>query len=94
MTETSGVGMYSAKLFISRSRSSIGVRPAAFTSFKSGSEIMPSGRTGTVRLIASFFHTPIWSTSSGPIRYPSRLETVLPFAVLPFDVLPFGAWRP
>src|SRR5215470_16180639 len=37
-------------------------------SLRSGSEIMPSGRTGVVRLIAGLFHTAMSSTSSGPMR--------------------------
>ena len=37
-------------------------------SLTSGSEIMPSGRTGTTRLSSGFFHTWTSSTSSGPIR--------------------------
>ena len=68
VTETSGLGMYSPSFLVRRSRSSIGVRPAASTSFTSGSDTMPSGRTGTVRLMASFFHTEICSVSSGPMR--------------------------
>ena len=67
-TETSGCGMYSARRCMSRSRSSMGVRPAASTSLSSGSEILPSGRMGAVRLIASLFHTETWTTSSGPMR--------------------------
>src|SRR6185503_21388125 len=69
ITDTSGDGTYSAS-FLSRTlRSWFGVRPAAWTSLTSGSEIFPSGRTGTVRLIALLFHTEISSMSSGPIRY-------------------------
>src|SRR5437867_4595832 len=70
LTETSGWGMYSASRRVSSSRSSMGVRPAAWTSLSRGSEIFPSGRTGAVRLTASLLHTETWSTSSGPIRYP------------------------
>src|SRR2546428_304418 len=54
---------------MSTSRSSRGARPAACTSLSSGSEILPSGRTGMVRLMAVLFHTAISSRSSGPIRY-------------------------
>src|SRR5439155_18690711 len=54
---------------MSTSRSWGGVTPAACTSLSSGSEILPSGRTGTVRLMAGLFHTAISSRSSGPIRY-------------------------
>jgi len=67
MTDTSGVGMYSASFFASASRSCIGVRPAACTSLRSGSEIFPSGRTGTARLMAVLFHTATSRRSSGPI---------------------------
>src|SRR5262245_35630666 len=61
--------MYSVSRLVSSSRSCIGVRPAAWTSFSSGSEIMPSGRTGAVRLSGGLFHTEISSRSSGPMRY-------------------------
>src|SRR2546425_7620503 len=54
---------------MSTSRSWGGVRPAACTSLSSGSEILPSGRTGMVRLMAGLFHTATSSTSSGPILY-------------------------
>ena len=37
-------------------------------SLTSGSEIMPSGRTGTTRLRSLFFHTCTSSMSSGPMR--------------------------
>ena len=57
ITETWGEGTNSAKRLASAWRSSWGVRPAAGTSFSSGSEIMPSGRTGTTRLKASLFQT-------------------------------------
>ena len=69
ITETSGLGMYSASFFVRTSRSSSVVSPAATTSFRRGSEILPSGLTGTVRVIASFFHTEMSSMSSGPILY-------------------------
>ena len=46
----------------------MGVNPAALTSSSSGREIIPSGLTGTMRLMASFFQTLIERTSSGPIR--------------------------
>src|SRR6185436_6538126 len=38
-------------------------------SLTSGSDTLPSGRTGTVRLNSGFFQTEISSTSSGPIWY-------------------------
>jgi hypothetical protein len=57
LTDTSGCGMYSARRRVTSSRSSMGVRPAACTSLSSGSEIFPSGRTGTIRLTASLLHT-------------------------------------
>jgi hypothetical protein len=47
--------------------SSIEVRPAACTSFNNGSDIFPSGRTGTEREISFSFQTSIRSTSCGPI---------------------------
>src|SRR5882672_10342146 len=72
MTETSGAGTYSASFFARPSRSCMGVRPL---SFRRGSEILPSGRTGTVRLIVVLFHTPISRTSSGPILYSPSIST-------------------
>ena len=54
----------------------MGVRPAACTSLSRGSEILPSGRTGAVRLTASLLHTETCSTSSGPMRYPGRSAAV------------------
>ena len=36
-------------------------------SCRSGIEILPSGRTGSVRESDSFFHTEICSMSSGPM---------------------------
>jgi len=36
-------------------------------SLTSGSDTLPSGRTGTVRLNSWFFHTEMSKTSSGPI---------------------------
>jgi len=49
------------------------------TSLMSGSEILPSGRTGTVRLSVSFFHTETSSMSSAPIRYVSGAVVWLAF---------------
>jgi len=68
ITEISGAGMKTRNFCKSSARSSIGVRPPTCTSLIKGSEMAPSGRTGTVRLTASFFHTEISITSSGPIR--------------------------
>src|SRR6266581_3824912 len=68
-TETVAAGMYSVSAFVRWSRNSIGVNPAAWTSFSSGTEIFPSGRTGTVRVISVLFHTATSRTSSGPITY-------------------------
>src|SRR5262245_49587543 len=70
-TVTAGEGTNSASFWARTLRSSIGVKPAAMMSSMSGSEIIPSGRTGRTRLIGSFFQTLIDSTSSGPIRYSS-----------------------
>ena len=68
-TETAGVGRYSVSAFVNVSRSCIGVRPAAITSFSSGREIFPSGRTGTVRVSSGLSHTAMSRTSSGPMTY-------------------------
>src|SRR6185436_19098536 len=72
MTETSGDGMYSDSFVVSRSRSSVGVSPAATMSLTNGSETLPSGRTGTVRLSSTFFQTEMSRTSSGPIWNSTR----------------------
>src|SRR5882724_2753234 len=69
MTETSGEGIYSASFFVRSSRSCIGLRPATCKSLSSGSEILPSGRTGTARLRAALSDTAMSRTSSGPILY-------------------------
>src|SRR6267142_2721929 len=69
ITETVAAEIYSVNTFVRWSRNSVGVRPAACTSFNSGSEIFPSGRTGTVRVISVLFHTATSRTSSGPITY-------------------------
>src|SRR5262245_3049283 len=73
MIETSGAGMNSDRSLVRWARSSAGVNPAACTSLTRGSEILPSGLTGTDRLIASLRQTEISSTSSGPIRYDSPM---------------------
>src|SRR5437667_8053851 len=70
MTDTSGAEMYLANLLVRSSLSCLGVRPAACTSSSSGSEILPSGRTGTVRLIPVLFHTVTSRMSSAPMVYP------------------------
>src|SRR5690606_39118963 len=51
------------------SATDIGVRPPADTSPTSGTEIMPSGRTGTVTESSGFRQTLTWIWSSTPIRY-------------------------
>src|SRR3989442_9222939 len=69
ITETSGDGRYTARRSVNCARSSPGVRPAAWMSLTSGSDILPSGRTGIVRQSSGqFFHTRMSSRSSGPIR--------------------------
>jgi len=47
---------------------SMGVSPAACTSFSKGIEIMPSARTGRVAVRSGSFQTLTCSVSSGPIR--------------------------
>ena len=44
------------------------VRPDGKISLPLLNDVQAAGLTGTPRLIASFFHTEICSTSSGPIR--------------------------
>src|SRR6185503_3058003 len=47
-------------------------------SLTSGSDILPSGLTGTVRhKSGQFFHTVMSRTSSGPIRYSFDMSTAL-----------------
>jgi hypothetical protein len=58
--------MYSTSLAMSEARSWDGVSAAACTSLSSGSEILPSGRTGTVTVV--LFQTAMSRTSSMPIR--------------------------
>ncbi len=62
------MGTNSARRCVISCRSSTAVSPAARMSLTSGSEIMPSGRTGTTRLSSSFFQTCTSRTSSGPMR--------------------------
>ena len=71
-----GVGGWAGAV-VSADRSSIGVSPPACTSWTSGSEILPSGRTGTVRLKSVLLHTAISITSSSrtPARSPSTLRS-------------------
>src|SRR5262245_11744040 len=58
-------------------------------SLTSGSDTLPSGRTGTVRLNSGFFQTEISSTSSGPIRYADASSSGV--GVLPATGLTMGA---
>src|SRR5437660_513750 len=61
--------MNSARAAAILSRSCSGVSPAAWMSSSSGIEILPSGRTGSVRDIVSFFQTDTCKRSSGPMMY-------------------------
>src|SRR5436309_10995528 len=61
--------MYSTSLAMIEARSWVGVSPAACTSLINGRVILPSGRTGTVRLTVVLFQTAMSSTSSIPILY-------------------------
>src|SRR5262244_3467603 len=61
--------MYSTSLAMIAARSWVGGSPAACTSLIRGRVILPSGRTGTVRLTVVLFHTAMSSTSSMPILY-------------------------
>src|SRR5436853_5514719 len=69
MTDTSGDAMNLASRLVRSALSCLGVTPAACTSSSSGREILPSGRTGTVRLRPALFHTVTSRMSSGPIVY-------------------------
>src|SRR5207249_2914604 len=75
MTDSSGVGMCSTSLAMIEARSWVGVSPAACTSLISGRVILPSGRTGTVRLTVVLFQTAMSSTSSIPILYSGPTAT-------------------
>jgi len=46
---------------------SAGVRPPAITSPTSGTEILPSGRTGTSMPSSGLRQTETWTTSSTPM---------------------------
>src|SRR5262245_39837774 len=78
MTETSGFGMYSVSFSTMAARSSAGVRPAAWMSLSRGSEILPSGRTGVVRLMVVLFQTAMSRRSSGPMRYSAAFAPASP----------------
>src|SRR5262245_21898434 len=69
ITVTSGAVMYSASLWVSRSLSSWGVSPSALTSSRSGTEMFPSGRTGTSTESSGLRQTLIFKRSVTPIRY-------------------------
>ncbi len=69
--------------------SCIAVSPAACTSFRSGREIMPSGRTGTVRVSWSSLQTSIFNTSCGPILYAGSCPVLCTAAAV---VGPFGSF--
>src|SRR5205823_2758818 len=56
-------------LSVIEAASCIGVRPAAWTSFNRGSEIIPSARTGKVAVKSGSFHTDTDNVSSGPMMY-------------------------
>jgi hypothetical protein len=72
ITDTLGLDTKRLSFSARRSRSWIGVKPAAATSSTRGSEIIPSGRTGTVRLKAWLSQTTISITSSAPRRKSER----------------------
>ena len=59
LTVTWGLLMYFFNPSLITAANSIGVSPAACTSFRSGSVIFPSGLTGTNRVISGSFHTSI-----------------------------------
>jgi hypothetical protein len=50
ITDTTGFSKNGVRRWVMSSRSCVVVRPAAVTSLASGSEILPSGLTGTVRV--------------------------------------------
>ena len=66
-TVTRGSAMYFFSFSVIESFNCNGVSPAAITSFNSGIEILPSGRTGSVSDRSGSFHTEMCSVSSAPI---------------------------
>ena len=67
MMVTSGESRCFESLRVISSLTSSGVRPAATTSSISGTDTLPSGRTGTSTLTAAFCHTLTRSRSLTPI---------------------------
>ena len=68
-TETTGSFTIGASLPVISRCSSLAVRPSAVMSPIIGSEIFPSGRTGSLAESAGSFHTSTATTSSLPMRY-------------------------
>src|SRR6516162_8102018 len=75
MTVTSGRGRNPFNRSVIRLSKSVAVLPAAASSPINGSEIFPSGRTGTVRLSSGSLQTLMSTTSFAPIRYSSPVPT-------------------
>src|SRR5512143_11635 len=69
ITDTWGSLMKLRRPFRIVSASSLAVFPSATTSWMSGIEIFPSGRTTRSSVNSLFSHTEILMTSSGPILY-------------------------
>ena len=68
ITVTLGAVMNSEKFSVRISLSSVGVSPSACTSSSNGTEIFPSGRTGTSTESSGFFQTVIRRMSVTPIE--------------------------
>src|SRR5690554_6031056 len=75
-TLTCGSRMYSVREVRMELANSSGVRPLACTSPTSGTEILPSGRTGTEMLKSSLRQTETVITSVAPNMYWSTLSLV------------------
>src|SRR5512143_1341890 len=96
MMLTTGAFTYFERSCSSLTFSSWGVTPVACTSPRSGTEILPSGLTGTVTLNSWFPHTEICSTSSSPITYPPaiavrhimKIRKIAPMQMAPVLITP------
>src|SRR5579871_614976 len=68
-TVTRGEATYCFNFCVRSALSCMGVKPDACTSFRSGIEIIPSARTGTVAVKSGSFQTEMCNMSFGPISY-------------------------
>src|SRR5512146_313764 len=85
-TVTCGSSMYFFSFTVRSCASWLGVLPDASISPSNGSDILPSGRTGTVLEKSGSFQTATLSMSSGPITYVG--SSVADFVGVSFAVFP------